>query len=54
MKADSFKEKQLFADVLQNKCSKFRNIHRKKPVLEFLFNKVAGLNIAKFLIITST
>ena len=32
-------------NVLQNRCSlKFRNIHRKTPVLESLFNKVAGLN----------
>ena len=31
--------KQLFANVLQNRCSwKFRNIHRKAAVLEFLFN----------------
>ena len=35
---------QLFADVLQSKCSyKFRSIHRKAPVLESLFNKVAGV-----------
>ena len=38
------RKKQSFAYVLQNRCSrKFWNIHRKKPVLESLFNKVAGL-----------
>ena len=32
--------KQPFPDVIQNRCSeKFRNIHRKTPVLETLFNK---------------
>ena len=37
-------QKQPFADVLQNRCSlKFHNIYRKSPVLESLFNKVAGL-----------
>ena len=37
-------EKQMFADVLQNRCSlKFLKFHRKTPVLESLFNKVAGL-----------
>ena len=31
------------SDILRNKCSqKFRNIHRKTPVLESLFNEVAG------------
>ena len=31
-------QKQLFANVLQNRCSyKFHNIHMKTPVLEFLF-----------------
>ena len=36
--------KQPFADVLQIKCSwKFCKIHGKTPVLESLFNKVAGL-----------
>ena len=35
-------KKQLFVDVLQNGCShKFRKIHRKTPLLESLFNKVA-------------
>ena len=37
-------QKQPFTGVLQNKCSlKFRNIRRKTSVLDFLFNKVAGL-----------
>ena len=26
----------------------FRNIHRKKPVLVSLFNKIAGMNACKF------
>ena len=34
-------QKHPFADVSQNIC--FRNIHRKTPVLEILFTKVAGL-----------
>ena len=39
-------QKQSFADVLQNRCSKkFRKFHRKIPVLEYLFNKVAGLMV---------
>ena len=33
-------QKQMFADVLQNRCSlRFRKIHRKTPDLESLFNK---------------
>ena len=36
-------QKHPFADVSQNGC--FHNIHRKTPVLETLFNKVAGLEI---------
>ena len=37
-------QKQQYADVLQNRCSeKFRNIQRKIPVLESLYNKDAGL-----------
>ena len=37
-------QKQSFAIVLQIRCSwKFRKFHRKTPVLESLFNKVAGL-----------
>ena len=36
--------KQSFADVLQNRrSSKFRKCHKKTPVLESLFNKVADL-----------
>ena len=35
--------------VLEKSCSyKFRNIHRKKPVLGSLFNKVEGLQVCKF------
>ena len=35
--------KQLYADVLQNRCSqKFRNIHRKTSVLESFFNKATN------------
>ena len=33
-------QEQPFAAVLQNRCSEtFRNIHKKNPVLESLFNK---------------
>ena len=44
-------EKQPFADVFRNRCSsKFCNIHRKTtPVLESLFNKVAGLKASNFI-----
>ena len=43
-------KKQPFADVLQNRYSqKFRNIHRKTPVLESLFNKVARLKAWNFI-----
>ena len=36
-------QKHSFTDDLQNRCSKkLRNIHRNTPVLESLFNKVAG------------
>ena len=42
-------QKKSFADVLQNRCSwKFRNVHRKAPVLESLFNKHAGLKTCNF------
>ena len=38
-------QKQPYADILQNRCcKKFCNIYRKASVLEFLFNKVAGLS----------
>ena len=37
-------QKQPFVDVLQSRFfEKFHNIHRKTPLLESLFNKVAGL-----------
>ena len=37
-------QKQSFADDLLNSCSKkFHKSHKKAPVLEFLFNKIAGL-----------
>ena len=37
-------QKQRFAATFQNRCSlEFRNIHRKTPILESLFNEVAGL-----------
>ena len=49
-------EKQSFENVQQNRCSlEFCNIHRKTPVLESVFNKVALqhrcflANITKFL-----
>ena len=43
-------QKQLLADVLQNRCcEEFCNIHRETPVLESLFNKVAGLRSATLL-----
>ena len=45
---ESTSQKYLFVDVLQNSCfSKFRNIHRKTPVLESLFNKEAACNFIK-------
>ena len=42
-------KKQSFADSLQIRCSeKFRNIHRKTPVLESLFNKITDLKVCNF------
>ena len=42
--------KQLFADVLQSKCSlEVRNVHRKTAVLESLFNKVGTLKTRNFI-----
>ena len=42
-------QKQSFADVVQNRCScKFRKFHRKAPVLESPFNKVAGPKAYQF------
>ena len=43
-------QKQSFAHILQKRCSsKFREFHRKIPVLKFLFNKVAGLKTCNFI-----
>ena len=43
-------QKQSFADILQNSCSlKFRKFYRKTPVLQSLFNKVAGLKTCNFI-----
>ena len=37
-------EKQSFEDILQNRCfQKFCKFHRNTPILESLFNKVAGM-----------
>ena len=45
-----FRQKQPFANVLQNNCfQKFRKFHWKTPVLESLFSKFAGLRPAKLL-----
>ena len=44
------KQKQPFANVLQNRCSEeFHNIHRKTPMLESLFNNVADLKACGFI-----
>ena len=43
-------QKQLFVDVLQNRCFyKFCNIHRKTPVLDSLFHKVLSLQACNFI-----
>ena len=43
-------QKQPFADALKNVCSlKFCILQRKAPVLESLFNKIAGLKICNFI-----
>ena len=43
-------QKRLFIDPLQNRCSWIiHTIHRKKPVLESLFNKVAVLRTCNFI-----
>ena len=43
-------QNQLFIDPLQNSCSwKIHEIHRKKPVLESHFNKVAVLRSCNFI-----
>ena len=40
----------MFADALQSRCSwKFRNFHRKAPVSEPLFNKVALFWVCNFI-----
>ena len=45
-----YMRKQPFTDVLQNRCPyKFCNNHRKRPVLESLFNKVPGLQACNFI-----
>ena len=42
--------KEPFAHVLQNRCSyKFHKFHRKTPVLESLFNKVAAPQACNFI-----
>ena len=42
-------QKQPFADALRCKCSLENTVtHRKTPVLESLFNKVAGLQTCNF------
>ena len=43
--------RQLFQDVLQNTCfsCRFCSIHGGAPVMESLFNKVAGLRPCKFI-----
>ena len=42
-------QKQLFIGVFQSGCSqKYHKIHKKTPVLEFLFDKVAGLKAYNF------
>ena len=43
-------QKQSFVDVPLNRCSsKLCKFHRKKPVLESLLNKVAGLSDCNFI-----
>ena len=43
-------QKQLYADIPQNRCSyKFPKFHRKIPVLESPFNKVARLKTCSFI-----
>ena len=44
------KQKVLRIYILQNRySSKFRKFHKKTPVLESLFNKVAGLKVCNFI-----
>ena len=43
-------QKQPFADVLQNSCSKtLHNINRKAPALESFFNKVPVFQACNFI-----
>ena len=43
-------QKQPFTYVFQNRCFlKIRNMHRKTPVLESLFNKLAGQKACNFI-----
>ena len=43
-------QKQPLADVFRSRCSKkLRNIHRKTPALEPLFNKVPVLQACNFI-----
>ena len=50
IKKGELQQKQVFVGVLQNICAlKFCRIHRKTPVLESLFDKVAGLHPATLL-----
>ena len=45
-----FPKMQLSANTLQNRCHyKFLNIHKKRSVLESLFNKVTGLMACSFI-----
>ena len=46
----NFLQKQSSGGVLRKKCSlKFHNISKKTPVLESLFNRVAGLKACSFI-----
>ena len=42
-------QKQPFVNAINNMFLKFRNIHSKISVLEFLFNKVAELQTCNFI-----
>ena len=39
------RQKQALADVPQNRCSRYRNIHTKAPMLEPLFLLILGLQL---------
>ena len=50
MMADILQTEAAIADVLQNRCSQiFRKFHRKAPVLESLFDKVATFKAYNFI-----